>query len=89
MKRDEIAEELYVPGFAGRRWLLAIDPPLDIGCPIPPRPFGGDNVSLTYFRFRRTWTLQKPDFSLVIVATRVRAVCTEASKSRKKRRVMA
>jgi len=29
------------------------------------------NVSLTYFPFRRTWTLQEPYFGLVIVATRV------------------
>ena len=39
---------------------------------------------LTYFRFRRTWALQEPDFSLVIVATRVRSVCTEASKKAEK-----
>jgi len=33
MERNEIAEELDVAGFEGRRWLLAIDPPLDIDAP--------------------------------------------------------
>jgi hypothetical protein len=88
MKRNEITEELDVAGFVRRCRFLAIDPPLDIDA-----PFVGvlrrRNVSLTYFPFRRSWALEKPDFSLVIDATRVRSVCTEASKSRKKRRAMA
>src|SRR5450631_2069809 len=33
MKRDEIAEELDVAGFARRCRFLAIDPPLDIDAP--------------------------------------------------------
>jgi hypothetical protein len=33
MKRDEIAEELGVAGFARSRRFLAIDPPLDINAP--------------------------------------------------------
>ncbi len=90
MERHEIAEDLDVARLARRCRLLAIDPPLDIDAPFL-RVLSAErrNVSLTYFPFRRTWTLQEPDFSLVIVATRVRSVCTETSKSRKKRRIVA
>ena len=88
MKRNEITEELDVAGFVRRCRFLAIDPPLDIDLP-SSASFRRRNVSLTYFPFRRTWALQDPDFSLVIDATRVRSVCTEASKSRKKRGAMA
>jgi hypothetical protein len=88
MERDEIAEELEVARLACRCRFLAIDPP-SISMPHSSASFRRRNVSLTYFPFRRTWTLQEPDFSLVIVATRVRSVCTEASKGRKKRRIVA
>lgn len=60
-----------------------------ISIPHSSASFRRRNVSLTYFPFRRTWTLQEPDLSFVMVATRVRSVCTEASKSRIKRRIMA
>jgi hypothetical protein len=39
------------------------------------------DILCSFFLFRLTWTLHEPDFSLVMVATHVRSMCTEASTS--------
>jgi hypothetical protein len=42
VKRDKIADELDIAGFARRCRFLAIDPPLDIGAPFLRILFGGE-----------------------------------------------
>ena len=77
LPRDEIAEELDVAGFARRpRFLASIRAD---SMPHSSASFRRRNVSLTYFPFRRTWTFQGPDFSLVIVAARVRSGAPDAA----------
>jgi len=47
------------------------------------------NVSLTYFRFRLTWTRQELDLSFVKVAKPWRSACIEPSNCREMGRMMA
>src|SRR5450631_1859691 len=65
MKRDEIAEELDVAGFARRCRILAIDPPLDIDAPFL-RILSAEKCIVDIFPLSSDWTLQEPYFSLVI-----------------------
>jgi hypothetical protein len=67
MQLNQIGECFRVPRASREGGFATIDAPLYL-----EHPFFGvlwrRNVSLTYFRFRRTWTRQEPELSFVIVA---------------------